>query len=117
MAAVKRGTRSLPLIVSTVMLTFACLPHSSACCLKKGSAVGMKWFHCKSDTVAPSRLAGAVVLAAAVGWPAAACVGWAAGACVAWPPVGAVVGLGAGALVGAGGWAGWPHAARRRTAL
>src|SRR5579859_3217177 len=97
--AVKRAVRSLALIVSTVMLTPVCLPQSSACCLKKGSAVGMKWFHCSSETVAPEIATGAVVgLAAAAG----AVVGAAAGAVVGFAAAaGAVVGAAAGAVVGA----------------
>src|ERR1700737_1872012 len=100
MAAVKRAVRSLALIVSTVVLTPVCLPQSSACCLKNGSAVGMKWFHCTSETVAPEMLAAAGVgLAAAAG----AVVGAAAGAVVGAAAAGAVVGLAAaaGAVVGA----------------
>src|SRR5438132_7453284 len=77
-------------MVSTVMLTPVCLPQSAACCLKNGSAVGMKWFHCRSVTSAPEIFAGAVVFAAAVG----------CGAVVA-APAGAAVGLAAGAEVGA----------------
>src|SRR5207302_4960741 len=78
------------------MFTPVCLPQSSACCLKNGSAVGMKWFHCRSETVAPEMLAGAAVLVAGVGWGAAA--GW-----VGWPTAGGVVGFAAaaGAEVGA----------------
>src|SRR5436309_4879679 len=90
MEAVKRGTRSFALMVSTVMLTPDCLPQSAACCLKNGSAVGMKWFHCSSVTSAPEMLAAAVVFDAAVG----------CGAVVA-APAGGVVGLAAGAEVGA----------------
>src|SRR5436309_3810642 len=99
-------------MVSTVMLTPVCLPQASACCLKNGSAVGMKWFHCRSDTVAPDILAGACAagFAASVGLAAAAgAVVAAAGAVVA--AAGPVVGFAAGASVGlaAGGAvaAGW----------
>src|SRR5437868_15490379 len=67
MAAVKRGVKSLALMVSTVMLTPDCLPQSAACCLKNGSAVGMKWFHCSSVTSAREMLAAVVVFDAAVG--------------------------------------------------
>src|SRR5579859_4089203 len=102
MDAVNRAVKSLALIVSTVMLTPVCLPQSSACCLKKGSAVGIKWFHCNSETVAPEMAAAAVVgfaaaAGAAVGAAAAAVVGAAAGAVVGAPAAGAVVGLAAAA--------------------
>src|ERR1700730_8098371 len=96
MASVKRAVRSLALIVSTVMLTPVCLPQSSACCLKNGSAVGMKWFHCTSETVAPGMLAAAVVGLAAA---AVAVVAAAAGAVVGPAAAGAAVGL--AAVVGA----------------
>src|SRR4051812_17532209 len=87
-------------MVSTVMLTPVCLPQSAACCLKNGSAVGMKWFHCNSETFAPDRLAGA--------WAAGFAATVAAGAVVAAGAAAAVVGLAAGASVGlaAGGAAG-----------
>src|SRR5438876_945441 len=107
-AAVKRAVRSLALIVSMVTLTPVCLAQSSPCCLKNGSAVGMKWFHCSSETVAPEMLAGA-----AVGLAGAAAVGCA-------PAAGAVVGLAAGGVVGAAGGgcdALGPHAEASRTAL
>src|SRR5215472_17518678 len=89
-------------MVSTEMLAPVCLPQSSACCLKKGSAVGMKWFHCSIATVAPEMLAGAC----AAGGAAAALVGLAAGA---------AVGCAAGAEVGAGWLAACPHAAASST--
>jgi hypothetical protein len=59
----------------------------------------MKWFHCRSVTVAPEMLAAAVVFGAAVGWGAV--VAAPAGAEVAAAPAGAVVGCAAGGLVGA----------------
>src|SRR5438105_7555389 len=76
------------------MLTPVCLPQSAACCLKNGSAVGMKWFHCNNETFAPEIFDAAAV----VGLAAAAVVG--AGAVVAAPAAGAVVGAAAGAVVG-----------------